>query len=780
MPRHTKTSRTRRVAGFVALLLAAAGAVAVWMLNRDPAPKPYHPGPSPRGDALAKLVYPGYAGSPSCRDCHEEAFELWEKSNHGLAERNWDKTRDGRAFNPSRTFSHGTQQTRLGLSNGIPQVTAVGLQHQPETFDVTRVIGNNPLQQFLVAFQGGRLQTLEASYDPRSNQWFNVYGAEDRQPGEWGHWTGRGMNWNSECAACHNTRLLKNYEATNDSYHTVMAEMSVGCEACHGPLRAHNEWQARFGKSGRKDPTVQRLPRSQVVEYCAFCHSRRGELDGDFWPGELFLDHCRLTIPDGSEVFYADGQVHEEDYEYAAFLGSRMHARGVTCLDCHNPHSAKTILPGNWLCMRCHNGSYTNAPVIAPVAHSRHKVFGYDTNGVVQNVDLMSYHPDQITETGGECVNCHMPQTTYMQRHRRHDHGFTIPDPLLTLQNGIPNACNRCHADKDAAWSLQYCTNWYGQKMDRPSRHRAQLVAAARAGDAAAAAGLAWQLATNDIPYWRAVAAGLLGTWAADPAIQKALLDGLGDSNALVRAECARSLESSAATRADVASQLSDRLADPVRDVRLAAAWSLRQNIPLGHDAARELLEMLANNADQPPGQMQLALFSLARTNADAAVAHCKTAVAWDPNSAAIRRDYAILLSTLNRLPEAVEQLQAAVRLEPRNAELHYNLALGWNELGKGDQTISELRTAVALDPAFARAWYNLGLALDAAGQSADALGAFAQSESADPSDPSPPYARALVLARLGRTDEARRAAARALALRPDFAPARQLLSQLR
>ena len=48
-----------------------------------------------------------------------------------------------------------------------------------------------------------------------------------------------------------------------------------------------------------------------------------------------------------------------------------------------------------------------------------------------------------------------MPVTTYMQRHPRHDHGFTIPDPLLTKQFGVPNACNKCHTDKDTEWSLE-------------------------------------------------------------------------------------------------------------------------------------------------------------------------------------------------------------------------------------------------------------------------------------------------------------------------------------
>jgi hypothetical protein len=193
-----------------------------------------------------------------------------------------------------------------------------------------------------------------------------------------------------------------------------------------------------------------------------------------------------------------------------------MHTNGVTCLDCHQPHSAKTILPGNMLCLRCHNGSYTNAPIIDPVGHSHHKVFGYDTNGVLTNVDLTAYHPKQILETGGECVNCHMPQTIYMQRHSRHDHGFTIPDPLLTKEFDIPNACNRCHTDKDVDWSMTAVERWFGKRMERPTRQRA-MDRSARSGDPAAREPLLSILATGENPYWQAVAAGLLNSGLAPP-----------------------------------------------------------------------------------------------------------------------------------------------------------------------------------------------------------------------------------------------------------------------
>ena len=180
-------------------------------------------------------------------------------------------------FGPRRLRSGALVQARKAddgsvLDQRVAEVTSVGPSGKPEPHAVARVIGNDPLRQFLVPFPGGRFQTLEGSYDPHSNQWFNVYGNEDRQPGEWGHWTGRGMNWNDMCASCHNTRVRKNYDPANDTYHTTMAEPTVGCESCHGPPQAHNQWQKQFGKSGRRDPTLTKWPRDRIVDYCGFCH----------------------------------------------------------------------------------------------------------------------------------------------------------------------------------------------------------------------------------------------------------------------------------------------------------------------------------------------------------------------------------------------------------------------------------------------------------------------------------------------------------------------------
>ena len=131
-------------------------------------------------------VFAQYAGSESCRKCHDDAFHLWEHSNHGLAERAPTLAMDRAAFDPQRSFKHGTQQTSVRLEGTNFLVTCLGLSGTNETHAVVRVIGNDPLRQFLVAAPGGRLQTLEASYDPYSQPMVQCLWQRRPPPGRMG------------------------------------------------------------------------------------------------------------------------------------------------------------------------------------------------------------------------------------------------------------------------------------------------------------------------------------------------------------------------------------------------------------------------------------------------------------------------------------------------------------------------------------------------------------------------------------------------------------------
>lgn len=725
-------------------------------------------------------IHSAYAGSAICRECHEAEFAAWKHSNHGLAERDLNPAMDAAGFVPPQTFRHGTQQTSFRTNDGRYELITVGLHGTNEVFKVERVLANYPLRQMLIPLPGGRVQVTEAAWDPRTNEWFNVYGSEDRKPGEWGHWLGRGMNWNSMCATCHNTRLLKNYDAATDSYHTTFAEHGVGCESCHGPMRDHNEWQRANKGKNLKDPTVKKLTRDQTVDNCAACHSRRLELTGDSKPGDSYWDHFQLTIVDDTDIFYPDGQIRDEDYEVTAFFGSRMFHKGVRCMDCHDVHTMKTKLPGNFLCLQCHGPGATNAPSINPVTHSHHKVFGYETNGVLLNADLSTYKSATVKVSGGECVNCHMPQTVYMQRHSRHDHGFTTPDPWLTKKFNIPNACERCHADKGTDWNLQAVEKWYGTNINRLARQRAEAVTLAKRFDPAARDPLLFLLATNDIPYWSAVAAGMLQPWAGQPEVFQALKTQLGNPHPLVRQKAVQSLGTLIESgRDDVVELLRPMLKDSSRNVRVEAARFLSASLDTNSGAGKDYLHFLANTADQPLGQMQIGFFALSRGDATNALKNFQRAVEWDPYSTGMQRQLAVLLSQLGRPADAVKQLEQAIQLSPNDAELHYSLALAYNETGEAERVISELRLAVKTNPRHARAWYNLGLAQSRAGDRIAALDSLVQAENSDAQDASIPYAHATVLAQLGKLAEAKAAAQRALALNPNFTEAAQLLQSL-
>lgn len=763
-PRRSKPERFVRfgpviiIAGVI--LFSSAG---IWKWRTETSSRSHQPVGNSSKLTSARVVsqrevFATYAGSETCRECHAQTYNKWTNSHHALAERALDARRDLPAFEPARTIKHGSQTSEARSRDEHFQLTTMGPDKKPKAFQAERVLGENPLRQFLFASKGGRWQVGEPSFDPRTNEWFDVYGNEDRVAGEWGHWTGRGMTWNSMCASCHNTRLRKNYDPATDSYSTAMAERGVGCESCHGPLKQHVTWQHQRGGFATNDPTIHRFDKNQMLDACGSCHARRGELTGDFVPREKFSDHFSLAIPDESELFYPDGQVRDEDYEFTSFLSSKMHAAGVRCLDCHEPHSSKNLASGDALCMRCHAIPVAPAPKIDPLAHTHH----------------------QANTRGSHCVDCHMPQTTYMQRHARRDHGFTIPDPLLTKQHDIPNACNRCHVDRSTEWTLEAVEKWYGSRMNRPTRVRAQWIAEARAGRTNAPANLIKMLAEEKIPLWRASAARLLRPWNNDPAVSHALFRSVIDPEPIVRANVALALEGLAQPdNAAVQAVLRELLNDSSRSVRVTAAWVARARLDTNSLAAHDLFLSLRQNLDQPAGLHQMGLWHFDRGENAAALDLFRRAVEWDSNSPPFHHTLAIALSTQGQVTDAVKELEAACRLAPRDAEYRYQLGLALNEMGKLPEATAALEEAVKLDAQFAPAWYNLGLAYSAAQDLDRSIDALTRAEICQPNSPRAPYALATVLARMGRVSEARAAARRASELQPTLSEAAELLRAL-
>ena len=743
------------------LLVALATGAAAMFGALTPGCKKAPPPPQVVAKETAAPVVPA---SGDCRSCHEDVFKAWSDSHHALAHRPVDQKLDADAFGQPQEFNAHGVDYRVEWQDGKPLFTEKRGTSPAERYIADYVLGHTPLRQYVVPIGNGRFQAAELTFDPAKKEWFNVFGDERRQPGEWGHWRGRGMNWNSMCAHCHLTGYNKNYNATTDTYSTTWREHGIGCAQCHAMPADHAATakpKAQAPKaSPHPDPSVAAdvfAKRRHAQETCAPCHARNELLTGDVRPGVPYNDHYRLTLPTDATVFYPDGQMLDEDFNYTSLLTSRMGGKaGVTCLDCHDPHSGKTILPAqnNALCLQCHSApGRQNAPVIEPLAHSHHAA----------------------GSTGNQCISCHMPTTTYMQRDPRHDHGFTKPDPLLTKELGIPNACNRCHTDKSVDWAIEHSERWYGPKLQSRQRERARVVASAQAHAPDAADKLLALIASEDVPAWKATLTLLTRNYAdTHPKVLDAARAAIQDADPMVRSAGAQVI---ASVPREVPA-LRPLLNDSSRLVRLDAAWPLSQELPDTSVARKELDAYLAVSADQPAGRMRIGQDLFNRGRAAEAEVQLRKATEWDPNSAGMHDALGIVLNELGRPDEAAASLWRAARLNPSDATSAFNAALAFAGARKLADAELAFREAVKRNPRYDRAWYNLGLLLAQTGRMADGIDALQTAEQLAPNVADYPYARATLLWQRGERAAAAAAARRALEADPAHAQARELLRQ--
>lgn len=742
----TKT-RPRRawifgIAGAVVLLVAAlvSGPFLIY-------------GPTLQAPTWVAGIREGRLSSAYCISCHEEAGAAWRGSLHQLANQAVNHTHPGAGFDDQTvsTFASDYTFSHRGTGPG-PLIRERRRDGTTRDHHPAMMIAYGTLRQFLVGDDTGRYQATEVAWDPNQREWFGVFGDEERNPGEWGHWTGQAMNWNSMCARCHMTAYNKAYDETADRYQSRWLEQGIGCVQCHGPMPGHEK-----GGVALEHVNISR-DASRMIETCAGCHARAEELTDSAPPGANFEDHFRLQLMTEARFYYADGQILDEDFEWGSFRHSNMAAAGVTCLDCHNAHTGKIKLPleNNALCMQCHAvDNQRNAPVIDPVAHSFH----------------------QPESTGNRCVECHMAETTYMQRDPRRDHGFIIPDPLLNRELGIPDACSKCHADQSVDWNIEAWERWYGPNDKAGQRReRTRAVALAYRGDESAVPDLLRLIPSEKASGWRASLLSLAHQLApGSEAVAAAARDLRDDPDPMIRAAAVRALGDHSSSHALVR----EALKDPVRLVRLDAEWALSTELATDSPERRELDAYLDVSIENPVALLRRGQDRFRRGRRDDGIADLRRAIALDPLSAPFPETLGLMLNATGRSAEAAILFEKAATLAPEDPIPPYYAALAWAEAGNSAKIESNLREAVRRDPAQSRAWYNLGLLLQQDGRTDEALAALATAERAGPRDADIPYAAATILFQSGRREEAVRAARRALAVDANYQPAAQLLDAL-
>jgi tetratricopeptide (TPR) repeat protein len=701
-----------------------------------------------RGTSHNGITSAAFVGSETCAGCHQTEASLWRTSQHRLAMQHVGENSVLGDFNNAKFDYYGVQ-SRFFRDGSKFLVETDGPDGNLATFEIKYAFGVDPLQQYLIEFPDGRIQALSIAWDTRPKEqggqrWFHLYPNEQIKHDDVLHWTRLNQNWNFMCAECHSTGVRKNYDVASDRFATTWAEISVGCESCHGGGSQHTAWAQSqnswwpFAK--REDPgkgLVMRFderkdivwrPNASTgnaqrnfapallrkeVETCGLCHARRSEFSESWVPGR-WLSDTHVVSPLARGLYHADGQMRDEVYNYGSFKQSRMFAAGVTCSDCHEPHGVKLRAPGDGVCAQCH------APdKYASASHHRH-------TGANPPI---------------ECASCHMPERTYMVIDRRHDHSFRIPRPDLSAKLGTPNACNDCHADKTAQWAADALDRWHG-----PARKGWQNYAAAFHADwseqADAAALLVVVAGDHNTPaYARASALAELTPYVS-PANVNLARSALSDPDPMVRIGALDMLAN--LPPAQLWPLAAPLLSDSSRGVRIRAA-SLLAVVPSANQpavdrgafdrAAEEFIAAQRLNADRPEARATLGNFYARRRQTGEAEAEYKAALRLNRQFAPAAINLADLYRQLGRDGEGESVLRSAIAASPNDAGLHHALGLALTRLKRADEALAQLRQAAELEPERARYAYVYGVALHSAGRREEAIVVLKQNLLRHPAD---------------------------------------------
>jgi len=684
-----------------------------------------------------------YVGGKVCTECHAKEAEAWRGSHHDLAMEEANASTVLGDFGNAK-FTHRGVVSSFFKRGDTFYVNTDGPDGKLADFPIKYVFGVTPLQQYLIEFPGGRLQALSIAWDSRpksagGQRWFHLYPKEKIDHANTLHWTGLYQNWNLQCAECHSTGLRKGYDAETNGYKTTWHELNVSCEACHGPASSHTDWARKASKPYKADenkgftlPTASRWQEAwkfpevcaryarrdrpadpAVNNTCAACHARRSTLAPRDQPGAPLDETHRLAVLTAPN-YHADGQQRDEVYNWGSFLQSKMYQHGVTCMDCHEPHTSKLRAAGNALCTRCHD-----APAFDSPTHHFHKT----------------------GEAGALCTACHMPTQNYMVVDARHDHSFKVPRPDLAKQLGTPDACTQCHTDRQPVWAASVMDKWYGTAWQSRAHYGSVLYAGQTKGLAALPDLLVLAGDANVPAVVRATAVTL-----AQPLAHPGTLDAArrlaSDPAPSVRIAALGMLDNF-----DMPSRIlvgAPMLSDSVRGVRIEAARLLAdvpdESLPAERRAARqtalqEYESTLALDADWPAVNVNRGNLRLRQGRGDEAIVAYERAIVLDPNLAAAYVNLADLLRQQQREVEAEKVLRRGVAAQPTNADLQHALGLSLARQGRQGEAVSTLAIAARQAPGNARYAYVYGVALHSAGKPDAALAVLRAAGKRHPAD---------------------------------------------
>ena len=443
---------------------------------------------------------PKYVSSDRCQACHASQYESWHRTYHRTMTQAATPENVVGAFDGSSVQSHdvayrvfrkneefwadmpdpdvmmyvmqGGKKLSLGAIPRVSQrvVMATGSHHY-QTYWVT-----SPRYDRL-------MQTLPLVYLIGDKRWIPREAAFMRPPHE-----GSGFitQWNHHCIRCHSTGGNPGLNPKTGMLDTRVAELGIACESCHGPGEEHARINQnplrryRLHETRETDPTIVNPEKLAEQDHrassqvCGQCHgvfimrdeyAMQSASEGPLYRAGEDLNKTRYYIQYPTENspkeqrddlvrnpqffkerWWEDGTILAGGREYTALAVSGCYTRGkISCLSCHSMHQGdpvnqlKPSLSETALCTQCHTQEkYTTA------------------------VRQHTFH--EPGSPGSDCLNCHMPHTTYALFRAIRSHQISSPNLAASIRFGVPNACNLCHLDKTLEWTQQQLAKQYGRQ----------------------------------------------------------------------------------------------------------------------------------------------------------------------------------------------------------------------------------------------------------------------------------------------------------------------------
>lgn len=357
-----------------------------------------------------------YAGSQTCRSCHQQIYDSFIKTAHANTSSN---------SLPAEVIADFAQGKNVFIFNDSVQVQMqkTGDKYYQTYLRSGRKIASHPFD--IIVGSGRKAQTylyyndrlklfqLPISYFMAEQTWAN-------SPGFPAGYAMFNRNVPSYCMGCHSSYIGVKQTYTGpvmeETFEKNKIVYGIDCERCHGPALAHVDFYTnRPADTVHKFITkISTLNRVQKTDMCALCHSGFTDVQQSlfkFKPGDKFSD---FWFPEFGHQDTASLDVHGNQTQLMMASACFKQSNALTCTSCHNPHVKER----------------DNLEIFSNRCSSCHKEVQHSFTG--NNASL-----DNAVKTN--CIDCHMPQLASGIKMLTNQKTSAVPDfirtHLITIYN---------------------------------------------------------------------------------------------------------------------------------------------------------------------------------------------------------------------------------------------------------------------------------------------------------------------------------------------------------